>query len=67
VIRNFHDQQIHKKARYQIMGRRYQENVQKLQVEKQKLLVVSLSNKRCVDGFSPMSVSLLLCGCRRKD
>jgi hypothetical protein len=59
VIRNFHDQQIHKKARYQIMGRRYQENVQKLQVEKQKLLVVSMSNKRCVG----MDSHRCLCRC----
>lgn len=40
VIRNYHDQQIHLKAKYQIMGRKHQEHLKKLADERQKALVV---------------------------
>lgn len=40
VIRNYHEQQIHIKAKYQIMGRKHQEEMKRLADEKQKLLLV---------------------------
>lgn len=62
VIRNYHDQQIHKKARYQIMGRKYQESVRKQNDEKQKLLVVRVSNTLMFHLIIPF-----VCTCRRRD
>jgi hypothetical protein len=54
VMRNYQDQQIHTKARYQIMGKRHREQVLKLADERQKQQIVRFSFP------SPLAVSVSL-------
>jgi hypothetical protein len=42
VIRSFHDNQIHIKAKYQILGQQHRERMKKLADERQKALIVSI-------------------------